>query len=137
MSSPFHSIECKRIAGTAICQGIRQRKVHHSPTGFEWGYMGSGPADLALNILAAALPGAMGTDGVQLNDRRTRVNRRAFELHQSFKRDVVGRMPSAGFRLSRADVERWLDGTEATRADIGRELVEREHQRMQPSAVAS
>ena len=25
--------------------------VHHSPTGYEWGYGGSGPADLALNIL--------------------------------------------------------------------------------------
>ena len=27
--------------------------VRHSPTGFEWGYGGSGPAELALNILAA------------------------------------------------------------------------------------
>lgn len=26
--------------------------VYHSPTGFEWGYGGSGPADLALSILA-------------------------------------------------------------------------------------
>lgn len=25
--------------------------VHHSPTGFEWGYRGSGPADLARSIL--------------------------------------------------------------------------------------
>ena len=25
--------------------------VYHSPTGFSWGYGGSGPADLALNIL--------------------------------------------------------------------------------------
>lgn len=24
--------------------------AHHSPSGFEWGYGGSGPADLALNI---------------------------------------------------------------------------------------
>jgi len=26
--------------------------VEHSPTGFQWGYGGSGPADLALSILA-------------------------------------------------------------------------------------
>jgi hypothetical protein len=26
--------------------------VHHSPTGYEWGYCGSGPADLARSILA-------------------------------------------------------------------------------------
>ncbi len=28
----------------------------HSPSGFEWGYSGSGPAELALNLLAAADP---------------------------------------------------------------------------------
>ena len=27
------------------------RVMHHSPSGIEWGYAGSGPADLALNIL--------------------------------------------------------------------------------------
>ncbi len=26
--------------------------MYHNPTGFEWGYGGSGPADLALSILA-------------------------------------------------------------------------------------
>ena len=26
--------------------------VRHSPDGFEWGYMGSGPSDLALSILS-------------------------------------------------------------------------------------
>lgn len=26
--------------------------IHHSPDGFEWGYGGSGPSDLALSILA-------------------------------------------------------------------------------------
>jgi len=26
-------------------------KIRHSPTGYEWGYAGSGPADLALSIL--------------------------------------------------------------------------------------
>lgn len=30
---------------------INQLIVRHSPTGFEWGYSGSGPADFALNIL--------------------------------------------------------------------------------------
>lgn len=25
--------------------------IRHSPTGFQWGYMGSGPADTALSIL--------------------------------------------------------------------------------------
>ena len=30
---------------------IRRLVVKHSPDGFEWGYGGSGPADLALNIM--------------------------------------------------------------------------------------
>ena len=30
-------------------------QVHHSPSGFEWGYGGSGPADLARSILADLL----------------------------------------------------------------------------------
>ena len=30
---------------------IPQTIIKHSPTGMEWGYAGSGPADLALNIL--------------------------------------------------------------------------------------
>ena len=28
-----------------------KHRVRHSPTGFEWGYLGSGPSDLALSIL--------------------------------------------------------------------------------------
>ena len=28
-----------------------KHRVYHSPTGFEWGYLGSGPADLARSIL--------------------------------------------------------------------------------------
>lgn len=40
-----------RVAGEDR-EPLRQRIVYHSPTGFEWGYAGSGPADLALNILA-------------------------------------------------------------------------------------
>lgn len=41
----------------------------HSPTGFEWGYAGSGPAQLALALLADAL----GDD------------ERALKLYQTFK----------------------------------------------------
>jgi len=28
-----------------------EHQVYHSPTGFEWGYLGSGPSDLARSIL--------------------------------------------------------------------------------------
>jgi len=31
--------------------GLLKHRVYHSPTGFEWGYLGSGPSDLARSIL--------------------------------------------------------------------------------------
>lgn len=49
----------------------------HSPTGFGWGYGGSGPAQLSLAILADYL----GNDA------------RALRLYQDFKFRVVGRLP--------------------------------------------
>jgi uncharacterized protein DUF6166 len=48
----------------------------HSPTGFNWGYGGSGPAQLALAILADCL----GDDGL------------AVRLHQPFKWAVIARL---------------------------------------------
>jgi hypothetical protein len=39
---------------TVIADGVERRlrhKVYHSPTGFNWGYEGSGPADLARSLL--------------------------------------------------------------------------------------
>ena len=50
----------------------------HSPTGFEWGYGGSGPAQLSLALLADAL----GDD------------ERAVSLHQPFKWEVVAKLPA-------------------------------------------
>ena len=35
---------------------LAHRIIWHSPSGFDWGYKGSGPAELALNLLAAADP---------------------------------------------------------------------------------
>lgn len=72
-----------RADGVAIVKRVRGGHMvdlparldlwNHSPTGFEWGYHGSGPAQLALAILADAL----GDD------------KRASRLHQPFKRKVI------------------------------------------------
>ena len=50
---------------------------NHSPTGFEWGYGGSGPAQLALALLADVL----------------KDDERALALHQRFKFKVIGALP--------------------------------------------
>src|SRR5947209_19175407 len=57
---------------------------NHSPTGFEWGYGGSGPAQLALALLA---------DHLADDDQAVR-------LHQSFKFAVVVKLPNTGWTLT-------------------------------------
>ena len=56
----------------------------HSPTGFDWGYAGSGPSQLALALLADYLGDDAG----------------ALRLYQPFKSAVVAGLPRAGWTLS-------------------------------------
>lgn len=63
----------------------------HSPDGFEWGYGGSGPADLALNILAMFVS-----------------EQTAWDLHHDFKWDVVSCIPYQGGYFSSDFVVAWL-----------------------------
>jgi hypothetical protein len=62
---------------------------NHSPTGFEWGYCGSGPAQLALAILADHL----GDD------------RQALNVYQRFKWAVVVELPLKHWTLTGHDVD--------------------------------
>jgi hypothetical protein len=57
---------------------------NHSPTGLEWGYAGSGPAQLALALAADVL----GDD------------ERAQDIYQRLKFKVVGRLPHGGWVLT-------------------------------------
>lgn len=69
----------------------RSLKVfNHSPDGFEWGYSGSGPAQLALAILLEAGVG----------------ERQAVRVHQRFKQDFLAPQLPAGFGLE-LDVVAW------------------------------
>ena len=65
---------------------------NHSPTGFEWGYPGSGPAQLALALLAD-----------HLGDHSEAVN-----LHQDFKRAVIATLPYRGWTLSSEQIREAL-----------------------------
>jgi hypothetical protein len=57
---------------------------NHSPTGFEWGYCGSGPAQLALAILADHLAD----------------DRQALDVYQRFKWAVVTKLPKKRWMLN-------------------------------------
>jgi len=62
---------------------------NHSPTGFEWGYAGSGPAQLALAILAD----------------HCRSAEEALNLYQRFKWAVVAELPYPEWILTSEDIE--------------------------------
>jgi len=69
----------------------------HSPTGFEWGYGGSGPAQLALALLADA----------------TSDDARAVALYQRFKEVYVAPLVrNAPWSISDADVRKLVEAIE-------------------------
>ena len=64
----------------------------HSPTGFEFGYGGSGPAQLALAILADAL----GDDEL------------AQQHYQRFKFEKIRRIDEPWWLMTQAEVRHWI-----------------------------
>lgn len=66
---------------------------NHSPTGFEWGYGGSGPAQLALALLADHLS----------NDDE------AVSLHQDFKRAIIANLPHRGWTLTSQQIQETVE----------------------------
>jgi hypothetical protein len=81
--------------------------IHHSPTGYEWGYGGSGPADLALNILEWYLR-REGYHGEMVQCYKGRCFRLAWDLHQAFKRDVIAVCDREDAHIPLATVTTWL-----------------------------
>jgi|FLYK01.1.fsa_nt_gi hypothetical protein len=74
-----------------------------SPTGYEWGYGGSGPSALAHSILTYEF-------GEQVADRH----------FQEFKRDIVGAFPrdqgGSEWTLTSAEIRAWLHSRNLLRA---------------------
>lgn len=64
----------------------------HSPTGMDWGYAGSGPADLALNILYHFYPSR------EFADR----------WHQDFKDACIVSLPKEGGIISGSFIHDWI-----------------------------
>src|SRR5262245_36525605 len=75
-------------AGSRYPLNPRHDLRNHSPDGFNWGYGGSGPAQLALALLA----GVLGDD------------EKAQRYYQDFKFRVIGRLDGDRFELSEEDI---------------------------------
>jgi len=78
-------------ADTTVELNPRLDLISHSPTGFGWGYNGSGPAQTALAILADAT----GDDA------------RALRIYQQFKNEVIAKK-AGKWAISKDDIDRWL-----------------------------
>ena len=88
-----------RREGHAVVVTVNDRPLNprldlwnHSPTGFEWGYGGSGPAQLALALLAD-----------HFADKE-----QALRLYQSFKFAVVVKLPKKGWTLTGDQIQQVL-----------------------------
>lgn len=128
-------ITCRRLndRGETPVFNIRQRHKHHSPSGMEFGYAGSGPADFAINVLALFLPvhpdavsegsydefiayerGAPPRHSKTTCWDSTDVSSDAWVLHQPFKEAFIARLPREG-GVIRGDVIRsWIRAQEVS-----------------------
>lgn len=84
---------CVTANGKPLDPRPSQRVWNHSPDGFEWGYGGSGPAQLALALLLAATS----------NNTLT-----ALSLYQAYKWQVVAKWNKRGWATTRTAILRWI-----------------------------
>ncbi len=110
--------------GSAECD-IPHQYRHHSPAGFEFGYGGSGPAELALNILALYLgppPPIADPDDEEIEDPPIKlwdgsyVHGDAWDLHHAFKRELIATLPRTGGTIPGIVIEAWVTAKLAGRS---------------------
>lgn len=104
---------CQRAGDGDVAVNVPLYVVHHSPTGWEWGYGGSGPADLALNTVQHILL-SMGYSGrvtKAINWYKPPVMPifvLTSQIYQAFKFKFVAPIPFAGGTVPYADMTQWI-----------------------------
>lgn len=101
----------QRIADDRKCPvrtNVPHLVVHHSPTGFEFGYGGSGPADLALNVCQWYLESTH-YQGAKTQCFDGNCFSLAWVLHQDFKRTFIANAPQRGVVIAFAQIKSWFD----------------------------
>lgn len=84
---------------------IQQHYKDHSPSGMEWGYLGSGCANYALNILALFV----GYDRATYN-----------RLYQEFKQEFVATLPREGGTIKGDEIRAWIAANLPSEAEFQR-----------------
>src|SRR5262249_3280450 len=96
-----------RRSSDTLYTNVRWRVRHHSPTGMEVGFMGSGCADFALNALAAILPPIENERREKCWDGNT-VSYTVWSLHQKFKRTFLATANRDEGRIPWDDIIAWI-----------------------------
>lgn len=102
---------CRRLEDGRFATNVPQLVVSHSPTGFAWGYAGSGQADLALNVLHLLLPHKVRPRGFEVplvTLHEGAVSQEAWGLHQDFKERFIAPLPEAGGHVPLEVINEWL-----------------------------
>lgn len=116
---------CKRALDGSAMTNIPRLITRHSPTGFNFGYTGSGPADLALNTVEAMLR-HMGHNGPKATSW-TGGSPAHFEatdkIYQDFKAKVIATIDQHGggivsYETMQAVIQELLGETVATPKEI-------------------
>jgi hypothetical protein len=130
LSLQKHGLIVERISDESIRANVPHIR-YHSPSGYECGYGGSGPADLALSVLHALLPPLPIEDEEKqyelvgeafdkaINDParwaerigvdRVRVSHLAIRLHQPFKDRFIARMSHEGGHIPIKMILDWIE----------------------------
>ena len=103
------TVECRVFEDDKISYQLPHIPLH-SPTGFNVGYAGSGPADLALSILAHHLK----EDPILVYEiARNKVGNesKALKMHQRFKQDIMPLITIGDgehYNLTEEQIGHWL-----------------------------
>ncbi len=89
------------VNGERLDEAVSQAVYNHSPTGFEWGYGGSGPSQLALAILVDVLGNSQ----------------EALRYYQRFKSEFIVTAPFEGFVITSLEVSAWYTKQRSQRLD--------------------
>jgi len=89
---------------------LRLDLANHSPTGFEWGYGGSGPAQLALAIIADVINAPEGHRPPEFFDegKDAECRHRAVKLHQDFKWRFIAPLTKDQWNITERQVREFI-----------------------------
>lgn len=84
---------------------------NHSPTGFEWGYVGSGPAQLAWVVTYMTLM-------IETEVSREFARATADLYHQGIHHQIIAGLPTDGWQISGKTILDWLHKQEYNEVQV-------------------